>query len=95
MCFARSSWPARISFRSALNCLIIIFSVLFNHDSHFWHQFVTYWGFYSRWMFISIRKLNKLQLNAVSNSPNTAQKSIVGLSVHLQARTAPQRIVRH
>jgi hypothetical protein len=30
---------------------------------------VTYWGLYLRWMFISIQKLNKLQLIAISNSP--------------------------
>jgi hypothetical protein len=55
----------------------------------------TYWGFYSRWIFISTPKLKTLQLNAVSNSPNTSGQSIVGLSVHLHARTAPQHIVRH
>jgi hypothetical protein len=31
---------------------------------------VMYWGFYSRWMFISTKKLNKLQLTAMSNSPS-------------------------
>jgi hypothetical protein len=32
---------------------------------------VTYWGFCSRRIFISAQKLNKLQLHATSNSPNT------------------------
>jgi hypothetical protein len=43
---------------------------------------VTYWGFYSRWIIISTQKLNTLQLNTTSNSPNTAGQSLVWLSVH-------------
>jgi hypothetical protein len=51
-------------------------------------------GFYSRWMFISVQKLNTLQLNTISNSPNTGQ-SLVALSVDLHVRTVPRRIVCH
>jgi hypothetical protein len=36
---------------------------------------VRYWTFYSRWIFISTPKLNTLQSNSISNSPNTAGKS--------------------
>jgi hypothetical protein len=57
-CFQRhSSWPAHMSFRSSLKCLIINCSVFFFHrESHFWHQFVTYRGFYSWRKFISVPK---------------------------------------
>jgi hypothetical protein len=36
-------------------------------------------GFYSRWIFITTQKLNKLQLNPISNSPSTVRRY---LSVH-------------
>jgi hypothetical protein len=38
-------------------------------------------------MLISIQKLNTLQLITISNSPNTPEQSLVGLSVHVHART--------
>jgi hypothetical protein len=62
--------------------------------ANFWN-IVMYWVFYSRWKFISVPKLNTLQLNTIRNSTNTAEQSIVRLSVHLHARTAPQHIVHH
>jgi hypothetical protein len=52
-------------------------------------------GFYSDGFFISAQKLNKLQLNAISNSPNTAGQH---LSVHLFycdfAISLAQRVLR-
>jgi hypothetical protein len=52
-------------------------------------------GCYSIRIFISTPKLNTVQLNAVSNCPNTAGQSLVGLSIHFHARTVPQRIIRN
>jgi hypothetical protein len=52
--FLISSWPACMSFWSSLKYLITNCSVFFYYESHFWNQFVTYWGFYTRWKFISI-----------------------------------------
>jgi hypothetical protein len=83
MCCLSSSWLACMSLQSSLRCLIINCSDFFHHESHFWHQFVMYGGFYSQWIFISTPKLKTLQLITTSNSPNMAGQSIVGLSVHL------------
>jgi hypothetical protein len=56
---------------------------------------VTYSRVLFRWIFISTQKLNKLQLNSISNSPNTAGQLLVWLLVPFPARTVSQRIVRH
>jgi hypothetical protein len=45
-----------VSFRSSSKCLIINCSVFFHHKSHFWHQFVTCRGFFSRRKSISVPK---------------------------------------
>jgi hypothetical protein len=47
------------------------------------------------YVYFHSKKLNKLQLNTISISPNTAGQSLVGLSFHLHAITVPQRIFRH
>jgi hypothetical protein len=62
---------------------------------HFHIPYCNILGFYSRQIFISTPKLNKLELHTISNSPNTAGQSLIVLLVHLHARTVPKRIVRH
>jgi hypothetical protein len=79
----RSSWPAHMSFPSSLKCLIINCSVFFFHrKSHFWHQFVTYSGFYSQRNFIALQKVNTLQLNTACNFSNTRRRPTRKVSEH-------------
>jgi hypothetical protein len=57
---------------------------------------VTYWGFYSRWIFISVQKLNTLQSNTISNSPNTRARPNSAISYtrirYLQRSTVPHHV---
>jgi hypothetical protein len=76
----RSSWPAHMSFRSSSKCLTINCSVFFFHSES--HQFVTYSGFYLRWSFIALQKVNTLQLNTASNSSNTRTRPTRTVSEH-------------
>jgi hypothetical protein len=43
---------------------------------------VTYSGFYSRWNFIALQKVNTLQLNTASNSSNTRRRPTRTVSEH-------------
>jgi hypothetical protein len=43
---------------------------------------VKYSGFYSRWNFIALQKVNTLQLNTVGNSSNTSTRPTYTVSEH-------------
>jgi hypothetical protein len=67
----RSYWPAHMSFRSWLKCLIINCSVFLDHESHFWHQFVTYLRVLFTMELYCTPKFNTQPLITISSIPNT------------------------
>jgi hypothetical protein len=92
VCFYRSSWPASMSFRSSLKCLVINCSGFSYYDSHFWHQFNVVEALL-RWNFISNPKLNTLHLNTFSNTPNTTFPSIFLCLLHWTVHTSSEILV--
>jgi hypothetical protein len=58
------------------------------------HNIVMYWRVLFRWIFISTPKLNTLQLNSISNSPNTRAHLFPVIS-HTNSHSCDQKLSKH